>query len=56
LIIFKTPSLCAVSSNVALSDSSSAITSSSLTVSPSFFNQLAIVTSEIDSPTEGTFI
>ena len=52
--IFNTPACGAVSSNVALSDSSSAITSSIFTASPSFFSQLAMVTSVIDSPTVGT--
>ena len=55
-IILKIPSASAGNSNVALSDSSSHITSSILTKSPSFFTQAAIVTSVTDSPTEGTFM
>src|SRR6201999_507835 len=54
--VFKIPAFSAVSSKVALSDSSSAITSSICTASPSFFFQLARVTSVIDSPTGGTLI
>src|SRR5207344_3309460 len=50
------PLASAGNSNVALSDSTSAITSSSFTKSPSFFNQVEMVTSVIDSPTAGTFI
>src|SRR6218665_85929 len=49
------PACGAASSNVALSDSNSAIISSNFTASPSFFFQDAIVTSEMDSPTAGTF-
>src|SRR5690349_4530275 len=54
--ILKIPLASAGNSNVALSDSTSAITSSSVTKSPSFFIQVEIVTSVIDSPTAGTFI
>ena len=54
-VIFNIPACGAVSSKVALSDSSSAMISSIFTTSPSFFNQLAMVTSVIDSPTVGTF-
>src|SRR5512134_2470654 len=54
--ICKIPVASAGSSKVALSDSTSAITSSSLTKSPSFLSQVEIVTSVIDSPTAGTFI
>src|SRR6185503_2401727 len=52
--VFKTPAFSAVSSNVALSDSSSAMASSIATVSPSFFIHRESVTSVMDSPTVGT--
>src|SRR5579863_10061133 len=54
-MVFKTPAFSAVSSKVALSDSSSAMASSMATVSPSFLIQRDRVTSVIDSPTGGTF-
>src|SRR5579863_4901392 len=54
-IVFNIPAFSAVNSNVALSDSSSAIASSIATASPSFFIQRDKVTSVIDSPTVGTF-
>jgi hypothetical protein len=54
--VFKVQAFSAVSSKVALSDSNSAITSSILTTSPSFFNHDDRVTSVIDSPTGGTLI
>ena len=54
--ILNVPEASEGNSNVALSDSSSHIISSILTVSPSFFTQVAIVTSVTDSPTDGTFI
>ena len=54
--IFNLPEDSAVKSKVALSESISAMTSSSSTISPSFFNQEDIVTSFIDSPTAGTII
>src|SRR5476651_1586601 len=53
-MVFKVPAFSAVSSKVALSDSSSAIASSMATASPSFFIQRDSVTSVIDSPTVGT--
>src|SRR3569833_435299 len=54
-MVFNVPAFSAVSSNVALSDSSSAIASSIATASPSFLIQRESVTSVIDSPTGGTF-
>ena len=50
------PVASAGSSNVALSESTSAIISSNVTRSPSFFSQLARVTSVMDSPTVGTIM
>src|SRR5690606_35868896 len=54
--VFKVPDCSAVSSNVALSDSNSAIISSISTKSPSFLTQRDNTTSVIDSPTGGTLI
>src|SRR5579863_4555987 len=54
-MVFNTPAFSAVSSKVALSDSSSASASSMATWSPSFLSQRDKVTSVIDSPTVGTF-
>ena len=54
--ILKIPLASAGNSKVALSDSTSAMTSSSLTKSPSFFIHVESVTSVMDSPTAGTFI
>ena len=51
--VFNTPAFSAVSSKVALSDSSSAIASSMATSCPSFLIQRDKVTSVIDSPTVG---
>ena len=51
-----TPAFSAFTSNVALSLSNSANGASISTHSPSFTNQLAIVTSLTDSPGAGTFI
>ena len=52
----KNPCASAVSSNVAFSDSISAIISSISTKSPSSLDQAPIVTSVMDSPTVGTTI